>query len=75
MLEALLESRLSQFSKRQLIRVVADLFQDRIEVILVEDELHKALSLDRKLALGFFRFLVIVVAVFLFYGAGVPFII
>ena len=74
MLEALLESRLSQFAKRQLIGVVADLFQDRIEVILVEDELHKALSLDRKLALGFFCFLVVVV-VFLFYGTGVAFVI
>jgi hypothetical protein len=73
-LEALLESRLSQLAKRQLIGVVADLFQDRIEVILVENELHKALSLDRKLALGFFCFL-IVVLVFLFHGTGVPFVI
>jgi hypothetical protein len=43
-------------------------------VILVEDELHKALSLDRKFALGFFCVLV-VVAVFLLYGTSVSFVI
>src|ERR1700733_499693 len=73
-LEALLESWLSQFAKRKLIGVVTDLFQDRIEMILVENELHKALGLERKLALGFFYFLIVVI-VFLFYGTGVSFVI
>jgi ribosome-associated toxin RatA of RatAB toxin-antitoxin module len=51
MLKASLEIVFAKFTEWQLIRIVADLPEHRIEVNLVEDELHQTLSWHWELTL------------------------
>lgn len=67
-LKAGLEGALAQFAEWEFVGVVADIFQDGVEMILVEDELHQALSRDWEVALDiiFIVFIVISSAIFAF---------
>lgn len=46
--------RFAKFTERELVGVVADLFEDGIEVVFVEDELHETLSLNGQITLSVF---------------------
>jgi hypothetical protein len=53
MLKPLFQGRFGQLAQGQLISVVPDTLQDRIEMILVEHQLHESLRLARELAVNF----------------------
>ena len=54
MVETFLQGGFAEFAEGELVVIVADAFEDCIEVVLVEDELHEALGLDGELAFDLF---------------------